>query len=391
VSGAVTRFARTLAGNDELNVRVGADAESSDDEVVVDPALFQAAYARRAPVTPDEVALASALHEVVHLVSTDLDEPRELPDHWFGEGREAPDGEFDLLDGLRRAGGSAAEGLFFAIEDARQERQGLAAYPGARSVLTDLYHSALPRALAEATMLGQFTVACFMLLGDHLDRDTLERRVHAKVAGALPDAQPFLDAAADADDPWEVGTVALQLLSVARLPGIVDLDQRAGETSAQRSQREEDESAAATANLDRLRLATPVLADRESYEQVRSSGQPRSAESFRRGDSKVASQEATDQLIRVSTASSCRRSRPPSPGSPPRVARPWPRSRSAGTSPNDTSPASCTPCSPPTNGGACSRASTRATSPPTRRCSSPAASTTGCTSAAPCAPDGRTQ
>ncbi|MEX1281487.1 MAG: hypothetical protein AB1Z57_09590 [Acidimicrobiia bacterium] len=302
VSGAVTRFARTLAGNDELNVRIGADAESSEDEVVVDPALFQAAYARRAPVTPDEVALASALHEVVHLVSTDLDEPRELPRDWFGEGREAPEGEFDLLDGVRRAGGTAAEGLFFATEDARQERQGLAAYPGARSVLTDLYHSALPRALAEATMLGQFTVACFMLLGGHLDRDTLERRVHAKVAGALPDAQPFLDAAAEADDPWDIGTVALQLLSVARLHGIVDLDQRAGETSAQRSQREEDESAAATANLDRLRLATPVLADRESYEQVRSSGQPRSAESFRRGASKVASQEATDQLIRVSTA-----------------------------------------------------------------------------------------
>jgi hypothetical protein len=301
VSGAVTRFARTLAGNDDLTVRIGAETASSDEEVVVDPGVFQAAYARRAPVTPDEVALASALHEVVHLVSTDLDERRELPDEWFGQVADVPEGEFELLDGLRRAGGAGAEGLFFAVEDARQERQGLAAYPGARSVLADLYHSAMSKALEDATMLGQFTIACFMLLGDHIDRDTIERRVHAKVAGAIPDAQPFLDAAAEADDAWDVGTVAVQLLAVARLHGLVEVD-RAGETQAQKQQRESAESAAATENLDRLRLTTPVLADRESYEQVRSSGQPRSAESIRRGDSRVASQEATDQLIRVSTA-----------------------------------------------------------------------------------------
>lgn len=301
VSGAVTRFARTLAGNTDLTVRIGAESVSSDDEVVVDPALFQAAYARRAPVTPDEVALASALHEVVHLVSTDLDERRPLPADWFGPKHDIPEGDFELLDALRRAGGAGAEGLFFAVEDARQERQGLAAYPGARSVLADLYLSALPQALADATLLGQFTVACFMLAGDHLDRDTLERRVHAKVAAALPDAQPFLDEAAEAADPWDVGTAAVQLLAVARLHGLVNLEQ-AGETAAQRTQREDAEAAAATSNLDRLRLSTPVLADRESYEQVRSAGQPRSAESTRRGDSRVASQEATDQLLRVSTA-----------------------------------------------------------------------------------------
>lgn len=301
VSGAVTRFARTLAGNDELAVRVGAESASSDEEVVVDPAIFQAAYARRAPVTPDEVALASALHEVVHLVSTDLDERREVPAEWLGPEADIPDGTFDLLDAIRRTGGVQAEGLFFAVEDARQETQGLSAYPGARSVLTDLYRSALPQALADAGLMAQFTIACFVLVGGHADRDTMERRVHAKVAGALPDAQPFMDAAVDADDPWDVGTVAIQLLSVAKLHGLTGIE-HGSETETQRKQREEAETAASTSNLDRLRLTTPILADRDSYERTRSAGQPRSAESFRQGESKVASQEATDQLIRVSTA-----------------------------------------------------------------------------------------
>ena len=147
VAGAVTRFARTLAGNDDLAVRIGADARSSDDEVIVDPGVFQAAYARRAPVTPDEVALASALHEVVHLVSSDFDERRELPREWFGPNADIPEGDFELLDGLNRAGGQPAEALFFAIEDARQEYIGLQEYPGAKSVLRDLYAAATPQAL----------------------------------------------------------------------------------------------------------------------------------------------------------------------------------------------------------------------------------------------------
>jgi hypothetical protein len=301
VAGAVTRFARTLAHNDALAVRIGAESVSSETDIVLDPGLFAAAYAREAPVTPDEVALASALHEVVHLVSSDFEERRPLPPTWFGPGADIPEGDFELLDALRRAGGAQAEGLFFAVEDARQERQGLDAYPGARSVLTDLYRSALTRSLAEAGLMAQFTISCFMLLGGHVERDTLERRVHAKVAVALPDAQPFLDDAATATDPWETGTVAMHLLAVARLHGLLSIEQ-ASETATQREQRQDAEAAASTAALDRLRLTTPVLADRESYERVRSAGQPRSAESMRRGESQVASQEATDQLIRVSTA-----------------------------------------------------------------------------------------
>ncbi|NND84456.1 MAG: hypothetical protein HKN46_04845 [Acidimicrobiia bacterium] len=301
VAGAVTRFARTLAGNDELAVRIGADARSSDDEVIVDPGVFQAAYSRRAPVTPDEVALASALHEVVHLVSSDFDERRELPREWFGPNTDIPDGDFELLDGLNRAGGQPAEALFFAIEDARQEYVGLQEYPGAKSVLSDLYTAATPQALADAGLLGQYTLCCFLMLGGHLERDQLERRVHAKVAGALPDAQPFLDAAAEAEGPWEVGTAAVQLLAVARLHGLAT-QERSSETVGEKKQRDEHEGEAIREPLDQLRLMTPILGDAESYERTRNATTSRPGESRTRGESQVASDDGTDQLIRVSEA-----------------------------------------------------------------------------------------
>ena len=62
VAPAVTRFARALSGNDKLRVVLGPEAAASQNEVVCDPRLFQAATNRAAPVTPDEMALASALH-----------------------------------------------------------------------------------------------------------------------------------------------------------------------------------------------------------------------------------------------------------------------------------------------------------------------------------------
>ncbi len=301
VAGAVTRFARSLAGSDDLAVRIGADASSSETEIIIDPGVFQAAYARRAPVTPAEVALASALHEVVHLVSSDFDERRQLPPEWFGPKADVPEGEFELLDALGRAGGGAAEAMFFAVEDARQELIGLTEYPGAKSVLRDLYAAALPRALEEAGLLGQFTLSCFLMLGGHIARGELERRVHAKVAGALPDAQPFLDAAATAPDPWSVGTAALQLLSVARLHGLAS-QERDGETMPEKKQRHTDEGDAIRENLDHLRLLSPVLADAETYDRVRNASTARPGESRAKGPSQVASDDGTDQLIRVSEA-----------------------------------------------------------------------------------------
>lgn len=79
VAPAVTRFARSLAGTDELSVRLGTQETSTPNTIVLDPGVFQAAYSRSAPVTPAEVALTSALHEVIHLIATDLEEERPIP------------------------------------------------------------------------------------------------------------------------------------------------------------------------------------------------------------------------------------------------------------------------------------------------------------------------
>ena len=56
VAPAVTRLARSLSDNPNLRVRLGSESAASPDEVVCDPRIFQAAYHRNAPVTPDEVA-----------------------------------------------------------------------------------------------------------------------------------------------------------------------------------------------------------------------------------------------------------------------------------------------------------------------------------------------
>ena len=146
VAPAVTRFARSLSGNDKLRVILGPDAAASDQEVVCDPRLFQAATNREAPVTAAEMALAWAMHEVVHLISSDFDE------------RDSSEGPTDLLDYLQKEGGPVAEVLFFNLEDARQEVQGLRNYPGVRSVLTDIYQAAISAAVSKAGPLGQFAL-----------------------------------------------------------------------------------------------------------------------------------------------------------------------------------------------------------------------------------------
>ena len=301
VAPAVTRFARTLCGNQELRVRLGADAKSSDTEIIVNPAIFQAAYARRAPVTPDEVALASALHEVVHLVSTNLDERRALPPEWFSDHDDLPEGEFDLLEAIGRAGGGAAEALFFALEDARQERQGLDVYPGARSVLTDIYVAATTEALAAGKPLTQFAISCFMLLGGHIDRDVLEKKTDGRVAVALSDASPFIAAAAETTDPWEVGTLALQLLNVAKLHKIVTPSSETESIGQQKARDEMDEKSIAE-GVDQVRLMSPILQDSEMYENTRKASDARAGESMRMAPSEVASQESTDQILKVSQA-----------------------------------------------------------------------------------------
>ncbi len=185
VAPAVTRFARTLAGNEALQVRLGSQSSAGEGEIVLDPGTFQTAYARSAPVTPTEVALTTALHEAIHLIATDFEERRPFPEEWLPHRRagtpeadpEVETPTFFLLDALSEAGGEAAEALFLSIEDARQEAAYFSGYGGARSVLADLYRSSIGEALRDAPALGQYALSCFLLVGGYEDRDAVQRRV----------------------------------------------------------------------------------------------------------------------------------------------------------------------------------------------------------------------
>jgi hypothetical protein len=334
VAPAVTRFARTLSGNEQLTVRLGSQASASGDDIVIDPGVFQAAYSRAAPVTPTEVALASALHEAVHLVATDFEERRPIPASWLPDRPAAPaepvpaiataldlfspdeeepevhlEDELDatspaetpvsLLDALAEAGGPAAIAMFLSLEDARQEFVYFAGYPGARSVLVDLYEAAVPGAMREARPLGQFALACFLVGGRYADRGVLQRRLAPHVAGALDDAVQFLERLDETEDPWDVGTLALELLEVARLHNLLT-DAGVSETATNRKLQQEVDEAAIAEGVDAVRMVTPALQDADSYDQTRKAAQSVSAEQGYKSDADQAGDPATDQLVRVS-------------------------------------------------------------------------------------------
>ena len=301
VAPAVTRFARSLSNNPNLRVRLGSEASASADEVVCDPRIFQAAYHRNAPVTPDEVAIASALHEVMHLVSTNFDEPRDQPEGWPIEGEPIPEGKVDLLTALERTNRPVAEVLFFSLEDARQERQGLSIYPGARSVLADLYLSSLAQAIERSGALSQFVLGCFLLTGGYVERDVLEKRFEAHAAVALDDATGHCESAAQSNDPWEVAQLALELEAIARAHGLIS-EAQANTTHAKRQMEAEAEAEKARDGVDAVRMTSPIVADAESYQDTRRSADARSAASDRKGPSDIADDESTDQLLRVSQA-----------------------------------------------------------------------------------------
>lgn len=288
VAPAVTRFARSLSGNDKLRVLLGPETAASDHEVICDPRLFQAAANRAAPVTPAEMALASALHEVVHLVSSDFDSPRE------------GDPE-DLLLHIDQTGGPVAEVLFFALEDSRQEVQGLANYPGARSVLADIYEAALPATLSRVGALGQFTLGCFLLCGSYLERERLERRVDGRVQRALADAHPICAQAAEAIHPADVSDLAFELLEIAKMHGLITGAKEEGNSPQKRLQQQADAEAAAD-GLDMVRLPSPSVRDSDSYHDVQRAAQARSGLSDRKGASELAGDASTEQLLRVSEA-----------------------------------------------------------------------------------------
>jgi hypothetical protein len=302
VAPAVTRFARSLSNNPNLRVRLGSEAAASSDEVVCDPRIFQAAYHRNAPVTPDEVAIASALHEVMHLVSTNLDETRELPEGWPVEGEVVPSGvKLDLISALERTNKPVAEILFFSLEDARQEAQGLASYPGARSVLSDLYMSSLSQAIARSGALSQFVLGCFLLTGGYVERDILERRFEPRATSALDDASHHCEIAADSNDPWEVAQLAVELEAIARAHGLIS-EVQANSTHAKRETAAQADAEKAREGVDAVRMTSPIVMDAESYQDTKRSADSRSGASDHKGASEIAGEESTDQLLRVSQA-----------------------------------------------------------------------------------------
>ncbi|MCI0543112.1 MAG: hypothetical protein L0Z49_01550 [Actinobacteria bacterium] len=300
VAPAVTRLARGLSKNPHLRVRLGSDAAVSDQEIVCDPRLFQAAYLRNAPVTPDEVALASALHEVIHLVSTNLDEVRALPDDWPIAGEPTEDVELDLLTALERTERPVAEVIFFGLEDARQELRGLAGFPGARSVLADLYLSSLGQAIARSGALSQFVLGCFLLTGGYVERDVLERKFEAKAGVALDDAAYHLRMAAEAEDPWQVARLALELETIARAHGLIT--EAPSATPAQSRALAAREAEEATQGVDMVRMTSPAVHDSNSYQETRRMDQSLSGVSEEKGPSDLADEESTEQLLRVSQA-----------------------------------------------------------------------------------------
>ena len=344
VAPAITRFARAIAGKEDLVVRLGSQASGGEDEIVLDPGVFQAAYARSAPVTPAEVALTSALHEVVHLMASDFDETRPIPRSWLAHRTDRATSEepedldienpdlapmlFDdymepvtpatssepitepsddepvsLLDAISGVGGPAAEALFFSLEDARQERVLLDGFSGVRSVLSDLYLAAMPGGMAEARPLGQYALACFLMVGGYADRQRLQRILPPHVGGALDDAQPFVDDVVGASDPWTVGGLALQLLEVARMHGLAHLVQQT-DTKTVRTAKGEDDGSAISETVDAVRIVTPPLRDADSYDETRAAAQAVSAEQGKAGEADQAGDPATEQLVRVSQAPS---------------------------------------------------------------------------------------
>lgn len=301
VAPAVTRFARTLSKNPNLRVRLGSETAAAEDEVVCDPRIFQAAYHRNAPVTPDEVALASALHEVMHLVTTNFDEKRPIPEGWPVEGEVIPDVEVDLLTALEHTNRPVAEVLFFSLEDARQERQGLSVYPGARSVLSDLYLSSLALAISRSGALSQFVLGCFLLTGDYVEREVLEKQFDARAATAIDDAAGHCADAAQAEDPWEVAQLALELEAIARANGLITEVPKSA-TNSQTQLIQDGDAEKAAEGVDMVRMTSPIVADSDSYQDTKRSADARSGKSDRRGASDLANDEATDQLLRVSQA-----------------------------------------------------------------------------------------
>jgi hypothetical protein len=210
-----------------------------------------------------------------------------------------PEDPVSLLDALDRAGGPAAEAMFLAIEDARQEVQHLGVYPGARSVLGDLYRAAIPAAMGRARPMGQFALGCFLAVGGYQEVEALQGISDPRVAAALGEAAESITEARTAGGPWETAGVGLALLAVARRHGLLT-EASAHETRTHTEAREELDREHIDEGVDAVRMITPILRDAESYDATKRSAQAMAAERGKKADTDEAGDPATDQILRVS-------------------------------------------------------------------------------------------
>jgi hypothetical protein len=155
--------------------------------------------------------------------------------------------------------------------------------------------------MRDAKALSQFSLACFLLAGGYMERDELQRRVAPNVAAAVDDAMAFIDDLDDLDDPWEVASRALDLIEVARLHRLLTETGSNDSKRAEKLQSEIDQAAVAE-GVDAVRIVTPPLQDRDSYEQTRDAAQTVSAQHGKLGDADQAGDPATDQLVKVSSS-----------------------------------------------------------------------------------------
>lgn len=299
VAPAITRFARTLSQDPDLTVRLGSFSHTADGEVVCDPRLFQAAYQRRAPVTPEEVAVASALHEVVHLLSSRFEEERLIPAHWavlLGEGASRPHlnaaHPVDLLTALEKVGGELAVMLFFALEDGRQEQRGLANYPGARSILDDLYRAAAP-SLESQPGISQFATGGFLAAAGAYPADRPPGFLGGDVQTALCEAAEHLAQIPHLEDPWEVGETALNMLRIAidhnLVPPATPREAAPGKAVAER----------VAETLDMIRLPSPAVASADSHRQAIGAQRDKAQQTRL---ARETDRSTTDQLLRIGAA-----------------------------------------------------------------------------------------
>ncbi len=167
--------------------------------------------------------------------------------------------------------------MFLSIEDARQERINFDSYPGAGSVLRDLYRTSVGHAMAHARPLGQFALACFMIVGGHEERNVMQTQACAHVALAMDDAMGIPQSCDGTRRSLVRGNGCAPASVVARMHNLVQEGAASTTDKGRKAEMEADQAAIAD-SVDAVRLVTPALADRESYDQTRTAAQSVSAQ-----------------------------------------------------------------------------------------------------------------